>query len=221
MIVEKSKRQDSIRVSEIFLSIQGESNSVGVPTVFIRLTGCPLRCIYCDTEYAFKGGKSVPIKEILKQVNEFNVPHVTVTGGEPLAQHLCIDLLKALCDEKLIVSLETSGAFDLKDVDKRVIKVMDLKTPSSGEMKRNLFQNLKYLEKSDQVKFVIGDEADYLWSREQIIKRNLSQFCQVLFSPIANKLEPAILANWIIRDRLPVRFQIQLHKVLWGDEPGK
>ncbi len=221
MIVEKSKRQDSIRVSEIFLSIQGESNSVGVPTVFIRLTGCPLRCIYCDTEYAFKGGKSVPIKEILKQVNEFNIPHVTVTGGEPLAQHLCIDLLKALCDEKLIVSLETSGAFDLKDVDKRVIKVMDLKTPSSGEMKRNLFQNLKYLEKSDQVKFVIGDEADYLWSREQTIKRNLSQFCQVLFSPIANKLEPAILANWIIRDRLPVRFQIQLHKVLWGDEPGK
>ena len=210
-----------LRITEIFHSLQGESRTAGLPTVFIRLTGCPLRCQYCDTAYAFRGGNLISITEIIESVKAYECLHVTVTGGEPLAQPLCIDLLKVLCDSNFIVSLETSGAFDLKDVDKRVIKVMDLKTPSSGEMKRNLFQNLKYLEKSDQVKFVIGDEADYLWSREQTIKRNLSQFCQVLFSPIANKLEPAILANWIIRDRLPVRFQIQLHKVLWGDEPGK
>ncbi len=218
---KKPNHRRSLRISEIFLSLQGESKLVGLPTVFIRLTGCPLRCVYCDTEYAFKGGTSFSIDEILEQVKNFNVSHVTVTGGEPLAQKQCIDLLSKLCDKGFIVSLETSGAFDLKDVDKRVIKVMDLKTPSSGESKRNLFSNLNYLSKNDQIKFVIGNEKDYSWSLDQTKERNLSQLCEVLFSPIANKLEPAKLADWIIRDRLPVRFQLQLHKVLWGDERGK
>ena len=210
-----------LRITEIFLSLQGESRSVGWPTVFVRLTGCPLRCGYCDTTYAFKGGESMSIDSILAQVAQHGVRHVTVTGGEPLAQKQCLPLLERLCDEGYAVSLETSGAIDLAGVDPRVVRVMDLKTPSSGEMERNLYDNIQYLSAQDQVKFVIGDEADYAWSCEQLDRFQLADRCEVLFSPVQGKLSPATLADWIVRDRLPVRFQVQLHKLLWGDEPGR
>jgi len=210
-----------LRITEIFLSLQGESRSVGWPTVFVRLTGCPLRCGYCDTTYAFKGGESMSIDSILAQVAQHGVRHVTVTGGEPLAQKQCLPLLERLCDEGYAVSLETSGAIDLAGVDPRVVKVMDLKTPSSGEMDRNLYANIQYLSPRDQVKFVIGDEADYAWSCEQLDRFHLAEQCEVLFSPVQGKLPATNLADWIVRDRLPVRFQVQLHKLLWGDEPGR
>lgn len=212
---------DSLRITEIFLSLQGESSTVGLPTVFVRLTGCPLRCVYCDTTYAFKGGENRNIDAIVDEVLSFGVQHVTVTGGEPLAQKRCINLLRVLCDKGLSVSLETSGAIDVSDVDPRVMKVMDLKTPSSGELTRNLMSNLEYLNAQDEVKFVIGDEADYDWSVEQLKTHAIDECCKVLFSPVQGQFSPTELADRIVADRLPVRFQFQLHKLLWGDKPGK
>jgi len=212
---------DSLRITEIFLSLQGESSTVGLPTVFVRLTGCPLRCAYCDTTYAFKGGENRNIDAIVDEVLSFGVQHVTVTGGEPLAQKRCINLLRVLCDKGLSVSLETSGAIDVSDVDSRVMKVMDLKTPSSGELTRNLMSNLEYLNAQDEVKFVIGDEADYDWSVEQLKTHAIDERCKVLFSPVQGQFSPTELADRIVADRLPVRFQFQLHKLLWGDKPGK
>jgi len=211
----------SLRITEIFLSLQGESSTVGLPTVFVRLTGCPLRCVYCDTTYAFKGGENRNIDDIVDEVLSFGVQHVTVTGGEPLAQKRCINLLRVLCDKGLSVSLETSGAIDVSDVDPRVMKVMDLKTPSSGELTRNLMSNLEYLNAQDEVKFVIGDEADYDWSVEQLKTHAIDERCKVLFSPVQGQFSPTELADRIVADRLPVRFQFQLHKLLWGDKPGK
>ena len=212
---------DSLRITEIFLSLQGESSTVGLPTVFVRLTGCPLRCVYCDTTYAFKGGENRNIDAIVDEVLSFGVQHVTVTGGEPLAQKRCINLLRVLCDKGLSVSLETSGAIDVSDVDPRVMKVMDLKTPSSGELTRNLMRNLECLNAHDEVKFVIGDEADYDWSVEQLKTHAIDERCKVLFSPVQGQFSPTELADRIVADRLPVRFQFQLHKLLWGDKPGK
>jgi len=212
---------DSLRITEIFLSLQGESSTVGLPTVFVRLTGCPLRCVYCDTTYAFKGGENRSIDAIVDEVLSYGVQHVTVTGGEPLAQKRCIKLLSDLCDKGLNVSLETSGAIDVADVDARVMKVMDLKTPSSGEMARNLMSNLEHLNAHDEIKFVIGDQADYDWSVEQLKTHAIDQRCKVLFSPVQGQFSPTELADRIVSDRLPVRFQMQLHKLLWGDKPGK
>ncbi|MET0048368.1 MAG: 7-carboxy-7-deazaguanine synthase QueE [Sedimenticola sp.] len=209
------------RITEIFYSLQGESNTVGLPTVFVRLTGCPLRCGYCDTAYAFKGGEWMDLEQILDRVAEYSPRWVTVTGGEPMAQKECPELLGALCDAGYSVSLETSGAVDLGSVDPRVIKVMDLKTPGSGEVEKNLYGNIEALDEKDQVKFVICDEADYLWSRQQVEALELDGRCEVLFSPALGQLDATELAEWIIRDRLQVRFQIQLHKYLWGDVAGK
>lgn len=210
----------SLRITEIFYSLQGESTTSGLPTVFVRLTGCPLRCGYCDTAYAFHGGKRVELDSIIQQVTDYSCNQVCVTGGEPLAQPLCIDLLTSLCDKGLSVSLETSGALSLEHVDPRVMIVMDLKTPDSGECKKNLFENLAYLKPTDQIKFVLCSESDYQWACEQLIAHQLTNRVQVLFSPSWGQLDPTLLADWIIRDRLPVRFQIQLHKILWNDAPG-
>lgn len=210
-----------LRLTEIFHSLQGEAATIGWPTVFVRLTGCPLRCGYCDTAYAFKGGDWWEIGAILERVAQYGARHVTVTGGEPLAQPDCLALLGALCDAGYAVSLETSGALDIAAVDPRVEIVMDLKTPGSGELDKNLYDNIDHLKPRDQVKFVIGDEADYHWSCEQLERRALNERCTVLFSPVAGELEPALLAEWILRDRLDVRFQLQLHKILWGNEPGR
>ena len=210
-----------LRITEIFHSLQGESASVGWRTVFVRLTGCPLRCGYCDTTYAFKGGEWWEIADILEQVAGFDVRHVTVTGGEPLAQADCPGLLVALCDAGYHVSLETSGALDIAQVDSRVVRVMDLKTPGSGECDRNLYENIVHLNPHDQVKFVITDEDDYRWSCEQLSRWDLPARCAVLFSPAADQLAPDRLADWILRDRLDVRFQLQLHKILWGNQPGR
>jgi len=208
-----------VRITEIFLSLQGESNTVGYPTVFVRTTGCPLRCTYCDTAYAFSGGRVLEVNEILSEVAALAVPWVTVTGGEPLAQPGTLELLRRLCDLGYRVSLETSGALDVCAVDARVVKVLDVKTPSSGESMRNRWANLDCLGPRDQVKFVIGDRADYEWSRARL--ERFANGPEVLFSPVHGKLAPRTLADWIVADRLPVRFQIQLHKVLWGDEPGR
>lgn len=210
-----------LRITEIFYSLQGESNTVGIPTVFIRLTGCPLRCGYCDTEYAFTGGEKKTITDIITEVNAYGSRYVTVTGGEPLAQPACLDLLTALLNLGYTVSLETSGAIDVSAVDPRVIKVMDLKTPSSGELSRNLYQNIEHLSHKDQVKFVIGNDEDYVWSKRILSKYHLPDRCGVLFSPVSGEQNPTDLANKILADRLPVRFQIQLHKLLWQDARGK
>jgi len=212
---------ERLRITEIFLSLQGESNTVGLPTVFVRLTGCPLRCQYCDTEYAFRGGEIKDISAILTRVSGYQVRHVTVTGGEPLAQPACFPLLKYLCDAGYQVSLETSGALDVSQVDSRVVKVMDLKTPGSGEVDKNRFQNLECLVPRDQVKFVICDRNDYEWSLGIMDEYRLTGRCELLFSPAFGQQDAAQLAEWILEDRLPVRFQIQLHKILWGDEPGR
>ena len=212
---------DRLRITEIFYSLQGESNTVGIPTVFIRLTGCPLRCGYCDTTYAFKGGEWQTFGQILETVASYGTRTVTVTGGEPLAQRECLGLLGALCDAGYQVSLETSGALDICQVDPRVVKVMDLKTPASGEMEKNLFANIDCLATRDQVKFVICDEADYRWAKEQIDALGLVGRCEILISPAQGFQGATELAEWVIRDRLPVRFQIQLHKYLWGDVSGK
>jgi 7-carboxy-7-deazaguanine synthase len=210
-----------LRVTEIFLSLQGESRTSGLPTVFVRLTGCPLRCAYCDTAYAFTGGEWMALPAVLESVTGHGVRHVTVTGGEPLAQPGCLQLLAALCDAGHEVSLETSGALDVAGVDPRVVKVMDLKTPTSGELDRNLFANVAHLDAKDQVKFVIAGAGDYAWAREQLEEHRLVGRCEVLFSPVAGSQDPRELAEWILRDRLPVRFQIQLHKLLWGDQQGR
>jgi 7-carboxy-7-deazaguanine synthase len=208
-------------ITEIFLSLQGEGRSVGYPTGFVRLTGCPLRCHYCDTPYAFSGGEKHALETILQQVTSFQVEHVCVTGGEPLAQQGCLALLSALCDAGYRVSLETSGALDISSVDERVIRVMDLKTPGSGEMQRNRIANIAHLRTDDQVKFVISDRTDYEWSCEQLKQFRLSDRCEVLFSPVQHQMNPSQLADWMVEDRVPARFQLQLHKLLWGDQAGR
>lgn len=210
-----------LRITEIFRSLQGESSTVGWPTVFVRLTGCPLRCSYCDTSYAFKGGSWMSIDNILHRVDELDAPYVTVTGGEPLAQKGCTSLLSRLCDKGYQVSLETSGALDVSEVDPRVMKVMDLKTPSSGEMDKNLYDNIALLDKRDEVKFVICDQQDYQWAKQQLEQWELASRCDVLFSPCHGQMNAAELAEQILQDRLPVRFQLQLHKLIWGDEAGR
>lgn len=210
-----------LRVTEIFLSLQGETRTVGIPTVFIRLTGCPLRCQYCDTAYAFQGGELLEFHTIIEKIQQFETRLITVTGGEPLAQKESLSLLKALCDAGYEVSLETSGAISLEKVDPRVVKVMDLKTPGSKEEHRNYWPNLNYLLPQDQVKFVICDKEDYEWSKKILFQHALHERHEVLFSPSYTQLLAAQLADWILADRLPVRFQIQLHKLLWGDERGK
>ncbi len=211
-----------IRISEIFYSLQGEARTVGRPTVFVRLTGCPLRCEYCDTAYAFTGGLIYKQEDVLREVANYEPKLVTVTGGEPLAQKACLALLTALCDAQYEVSLETSGALDISEVDKRVSRVMDLKTPGSGEVERNLFSNIEHLLPHDQVKFVICDEPDYVWAKTQLEKYALAdKVADVLFSPSHTSLAPVVLAEWILRDRLPVRMQIQLHKYLWADAAGR
>lgn len=209
-----------IRITEIFYSLQGESITVGLPTVFVRLTGCPLRCQYCDTAYAFSGGEMLGLTTILEKVASYQCKQVCVTGGEPLAQPGCLSLLQALCDARYRVSLETSGARDISGVDKRVMIVMDLKTPGSGEANKNLFTNLEYLKPTDQIKFVLCNRNDYDWARQILLEFNLPERVQVLFSPSWNELNPTTLADWIIQDRLAVRFQLQLHKILWDDAPG-
>lgn len=214
-------RAERLRVNEIFYSLQGEADAVGYPTVFVRLTGCPLRCHYCDTEYAFHDGQWTDIGAVLAQVADFGTPHVCVTGGEPLAQPNCARLLAALCDAKYRVSLETSGALDTSVVDPRVAVVLDVKTPGSGEERRNRLENLTLLSPKDQVKFVICSRDDYEWSRAFVIAHALTERCQVLFSPSFHEVTPRALADWILADRLQVRFQLQLHKILWGDVPGK
>ena len=211
----------NLRVTEIFLSLQGESRAVGIPTVFVRLTGCPLRCLYCDTTYAFKGGEAVALDDVLARVASYGVRQVTVTGGEPLAQAACLALLAALCDQGCEVSLETSGALDVSGVDPRVVRVVDLKTPASGEVEKNRYENLVHLGPRDQVKFVICNRADYEWAKAELIRHDLAHRCEVLFSPSYGQLPAHELAEWILHDRLPVRFQIQLHKVLWGEERGR
>jgi 7-carboxy-7-deazaguanine synthase len=210
-----------LKLTEIFLSIQGEADNVGWPTVFVRLTGCPLRCQYCDTAYAFHGGEWHEQADVLSRIKEFGVERVCVTGGEPLAQKGCLPLLTALCDAGYKVSLETSGALDVTAVDPRVVRVVDMKTPGSNELARNRLENLDAVTARDQVKFVICDRADYDWSKTLVQERKLTDKTMVLFSPSASQLEASQLADWILADRLPVRLQVQLHKVLWGNTPGK
>ena len=210
-----------LRITEIFFSLQGETRTVGLPTVFVRLTGCPLRCGYCDSAYAFQGGTWFEIDDILQRVASYGAHYVTVTGGEPLAQKSCLELLTRLCDAGYEVSLETSGALDVSLVDKRVVKVVDIKTPGSGEVEKNYFANMSHLLPHDQIKFVICDHADYEWSKEIIQQYKLDHLCQVLFSPSYQQQPAGELADWILQDRLPVRLQIQLHKYLWGDVPGR
>ena len=210
-----------LKITEIFHSIQGEGLTAGVPTVFVRLTGCPLRCVYCDTAYAFSGGEYLGLPAILGQVADFATSHVTVTGGEPLAQVGCLDLLRALCDAGYQVSLETSGALDVAGVDARVVLVLDLKTPASGECARNLYANLDVLKVGDQVKFVLTDRADYDWAVATAAQHRLGERAAVLLSPVHGALDGATLAEWMLADRLPYRLQLQLHKLLWGEVPGR
>jgi 7-carboxy-7-deazaguanine synthase len=218
--VDAAKRE-RLRINEIFHSLQGEADSVGFRTVFVRLTGCPLRCRYCDTEYAFHAGDWHEVDSIVESVRAFEAAHVCVTGGEPLAQPNCLVLLERLCDAGFKVSLETSGAMSIGRVDPRVARVVDVKTPGSGEAARNLVENFPLLTPHDQVKFVICSRQDYDWSKAYLQEHSLSERCQVLFSPSYTEVPAATLADWILADRLPVRFQLQLHKVLWGDVPGK
>ncbi|OGT46542.1 MAG: 7-carboxy-7-deazaguanine synthase QueE [Gammaproteobacteria bacterium RIFCSPHIGHO2_12_FULL_41_20] len=210
-----------LRITEIFCSLQGETRTVGIPTTFIRLTGCPLRCHYCDTSYAFQGGAWYDMATVLERVRAYGASYVTVTGGEPLAQKACFELLQQLCDSGYHVSLETSGALDITQVDNRVIKVVDIKTPGSGMVDENNWQNIKALFPDDQVKFVICHRVDYEWAKSIMEQYQLSQVCEILFSPSYTQLTARELADWIVQDRLPVRFQLQLHKYLWGEEPGR
>lgn len=212
----------SLRITEIFYSLQGETSTVGLPTVFVRLTGCPLRCVYCDTAYAFHGGERQSVDAVVERVRELNAPYVTVTGGEPLAQRECLELLTRLCDEGFRVSLETSGAISIAGVDPRVTVILDLKTPDSGEVNRNLYSNLDLLKPIDEVKFVICSRGDYDWARMRVDEYRIAERSGgVLFSPSHGSLHATELADWIIADRLPVRLQVQLHKLLWNDEPGR
>ncbi len=211
----------SLRLHEIFFSLQGESSRVGLPTVFVRLTGCPLRCVYCDTAYAFHGGQTTPISDIMTRVAEYGARYVTVTGGEPLAQKNCLVLLQQLCDAGYQVSLETGGAMDTSEVDPRVAVILDVKTPDSGEVEKNLWGNLARLKPSDEVKFVLCSRADYDWAKDILTQHAISQKCSVLFSPVYQDINATDLAEWILQDRLPVRMQVQLHKILWGEVAGK
>ena len=213
--------EQRLRITEIFYSLQGESRTSGYPTVFIRLTGCPLRCEYCDTTYAFKGGEWLSFEQIFTEVKKYNTRYITVTGGEPLAQKKCISLLKLLCEQGYDVSLETSGALDISDVDSRVSRVMDLKTPGSKEESKNCYDNIPLLTQHDQLKFVICNRIDYDWAVAKINEYDLLSRCEVLFSSSHQQLKPQTLADWILEDQLPVRFQMQLHKYLWDDEPGR
>jgi 7-carboxy-7-deazaguanine synthase len=215
------RHSERVKITEIFHSLQGEAQFAGVPSVFVRLTGCPLRCHYCDTAYAFHGGEWWTIAAILERVAAFQTNDVCVTGGEPLAQRACAGLLTALCDQGHRVSLETSGALPVTALDPRVIRVVDVKTPGSGEEPRNLYDQLATLEAKDQIKFVITSRDDYEWSRARLKELKLNERCGVLFSPSHGQLEARELAEWVLADRLPVRFQIQLHKILWGNEPGR
>ncbi len=210
-----------LRITEIFLSLQGESVDAGWPTVFVRLTGCPLRCVYCDTAYAFQGGSLMSQDEIVRAVAAYAVPRVCVTGGEPLAQPAVHDLLVRLCDEGYGIVLETSGALPVRDVDPRVVRVVDFKTPGSGEEGRNDYTNVAALRPADQVKIVVTDRADYLWALDLVRRHRLDTRATVWFSPAWGELEPRVLAEWILEDHAPVRLQIQLHKILWGTEPGR
>ena len=210
----------TLRITEIFYSLQGESNLVGLPTVFVRLTGCPLRCQYCDTAYAFSGGAKQTLDKIIENIQKYNTKYITITGGEPLAQKNVATLMQQLCDLGYTVSIETSGAFDISPIDPRVIKVMDIKTPDSLEHSKNKLENIDFLTKQDQVKFVICSQDDYTWSKDFIKKYNLAEKTQVLFSHSYNQLPAQQLAQWILDDQLPVRFQTQLHKQLWGDKIG-
>jgi 7-carboxy-7-deazaguanine synthase len=210
----------SLRIFEIFHSLQGESTRVGLPTVFVRLTGCPLRCGYCDTEYAFHGGSTQSFDEILARVASYQAQYVCVTGGEPLAQKGCHELLKMLCDAGYKVSIETSGAMNIAQVDERVSVIMDIKTPGSGEESKNLWTNVAALSAKDELKFVLVDRADYDWAKQILVKYDLTSICPVLFSPVYKTLPPADLAAWVLEDHLPVRMQVQLHKILWGEKAG-
>jgi len=211
----------ALRINEIFYSLQGETTRVGLPTVFIRLTGCPLRCTYCDTSYAFEGGTTLTLTEILEQVAAFGAHYVTVTGGEPLAQKNCLPLLEALSDAGYSVSLETGGALDISGVETRVSRILDIKTPGSGEAAKNRWQNLDRLTPHDEIKIVLCDETDYLWAREVLRERKLAEKCPVSLSVAHGSLDAAQLAEWMLRDRLPVRLQVQLHKILWGNERAR
>jgi len=219
-IAGQRDRTNELRINEIFFSLQGESTRVGLPTVFVRLTGCPLRCGYCDTAYAFHEGKTRLIADVLKEVATHGTRYVCVTGGEPLAQRNCLALLARLCDAGCSVSLETSGAIDIAEVDSRVSRIMDIKTPGSGESDKNLWSNLAHLNSHDEIKFVITSEADYVWAVEVLRSRNLPGICSVLFSPSFGEVQPGQLAAWILRDGLQVRMQLQLHKILWGEKRG-
>lgn len=210
-----------LRITEIFYSLQGETRTIGIPTVFVRLTGCPLRCGYCDTSYAFQGGSLQSIDSIIEKIQSYNTRYVTITGGEPLAQKNCHILLTKLCDLDYEVSLETSGALDVSNVDKRVIKILDLKTPGSGECDKNLFSNLEYIAPTDQIKFVICNRHDFEWSKAIVDEHQLTTKCHVLFSPSHTEQPAHELADWILNSQLQVRMQIQLHKYLWGDVPGR
>jgi 7-carboxy-7-deazaguanine synthase len=211
----------ALKIHEIFYSLQGESTRVGLPTVFVRLTGCPMRCVYCDTAYSFSGGSNMETADILAKIAEYGTKYVTVTGGEPLAQKECMVLLKALCDAGYNVSLETGGAVDIGPVDSRVSVILDIKTPDSGELKNYLWENLTHLKKTDEVKFVLCSRADYDWAKQILVQYHLVEKCSVLFSPVYSQINPTDLANWVLADQLPVRMQLQLHKILWGEVPGK
>ena len=221
VVSEVDAHHQSLRITEIFHSIQGESSRVGLPTVFVRLTGCPLRCTWCDTAYAFNGGETLSIATVLAAVARLNCTTVCVTGGEPLAQKNCLPLLSALCDAGYSVSLETSGALDISGVDPRVSRIVDLKAPGSGEAEKNRWENLGHLTANDELKFVLASREDYDWAVAACRQRRLFECCPVLFSPVQDQLDPGRLAQWVIDDKLPIRFQLQLHKVLWGNTPGR